>query len=161
MPGDPEFAGGKRGSLSTRLQRLPLRSLGRWLIVGLGFTAIGTGVLYVFTGLLHLSLVVGTLISAELTLLVRFLINDSWVFGHARPTWKRLWQFHVASAGGSAIWFVVSNALPRFGLHYLLASIVGAACSMSFSIMTNFFWIWRRGSSSPDAVVDPTQAVGL
>ena len=142
------------------MERLPWRPLARWWIVGMAFLAVGTGILYVFTGLLRIPLMLGTLLAAEFTLLVRFLINDSWVFGHQRPTWKRLWQFHVASAGGTGIWWVVSNSLPHFGVHYLIASVAGSACSMLFSIMTNFLWIWHPGSRPTEAVIAASEAAG-
>lgn len=126
----------------------------RWWIVGLSFTAGFLAVLYVLHDLLRLSLMVATSLGGELILVLRFLINDRWVFGHRRPTWTRLWQFHVASAGGGAIWWFVTNLLPRFGIHYLLASIAGTACSVLCSMATNFFWIWRgRGRDSEGAPV--------
>ena len=126
------------------LQRLPWRALGRWWIVGLTFLVVGSAILYVFVSLLRWPLTIATVVSAEITLQIRFLINDRWVFGHPRPAWSRLWQFHVASAGGSSIWWVVANVLPRFGIHYLIASAVGSACSVCFSMLTNFLWVWRR-----------------
>jgi putative flippase GtrA len=127
------------------LQKLPLVALFKWWLVGMAFLAIGTGALWVAKEPLKMPLWLATITSAEFTLLIRFFINDAWVFGHKRPTWKRLWQFHLASAGGSAIWFVIALGLPQFGVHYLLASVAGSACSMCFSIMTNFLWIWRPG----------------
>jgi putative flippase GtrA len=139
----------------TWLQKVPWRSLGRWLIVGLAFLGVGTALLYVAVDLLHMPLVVATLVSAEVTLLIRFLINDRWVFGFRFPTWKRLWQFHVAGAGGFGIWWVVTNALPRFGVHYLIASAAGSASSMFLSILTNFLWIWRK----PAEKAVPTESV--
>jgi putative flippase GtrA len=126
------------------MERVPWRALGRWWIVGLAFTGGGLVVLYVLRDVLRLPLIAATSAGAEATLLLRFLINDRWVFGHRRPAWTRLWQFHVASAGGGAIWWVVANVLPRFGVHYLLAATAGTACSVMFSMATNFFWIWRR-----------------
>jgi putative flippase GtrA len=134
-----------------RLGRLPWRSLGRWWIVGLAFYGAGLGLLYLFIDVLRLPLLAATLMTAEITVLLRFLINDRWVFGHRFPAWVRLWQFHVASAGGAVIWWLVANALPRFGVHYLVASTAGTACSVFFSMFTNFLWIWRgrkpQGSS--------------
>jgi putative flippase GtrA len=91
-------------------------------------------------------LIAGTALGAEATLLSRFLVNDRWVFGYRRPTWTRLWQFHVASAGGGVIWWTVANVLPQFGVHYLLAALAGTACSVIFSMATNFLWIWRTRS---------------
>jgi putative flippase GtrA len=125
-------------------EKLPWRSLARWWVVGMVFLGIGTAFLYVAKALLHMPVIVATPVSAEVTLLVRFLINDSWVFGQQRPSWKRLWQFHVASAGGFVIWMVLTNGLYQVGVHYLVASVVGSACSMFFSIATNFLWIWRQ-----------------
>jgi putative flippase GtrA len=128
------------------LERLPWRSLGRWWIVGLGFYVVGLTVLYLFTDSLRMPLMASTLLSAEVTLVLRFLVNDRWVFRHRRPRWSRLWQFHVASAGGGTVWWVVSNTLPRFGVHYLLAATAGNACAVVFGMTTNFLWVWRQGS---------------
>jgi len=126
------------------LQRLPWASLSRWFVVGIVFLGIGLGLLKIAKELLHMPLWLATAASTEVTLLIRFLVNDSWVFGHARPTWRRLWQFHVASAGGTAIAYVITVGLPSFGVDYMIAAIVGSAVSMGFSILTNFLWIWRH-----------------
>ncbi|HTS62154.1 MAG TPA: GtrA family protein [Candidatus Acidoferrales bacterium] len=140
-----------KSRLAQVLEKLPWRSLARWWIVGVAFLAVGTVFLYVAKDVLHMPVILATPVSAEVTLLVRFLINDSWVFGHQRPTWKRLWQFHVASAGGFAIWMVVTNGLYQLGVHYLIASVIGSACSMFFSIATNFLWIWRHRAAGAAA----------
>jgi len=129
-------------------QRIPWRSLGRWWVVGLSFTAAGVGIMYLLTSVLHLPLLAGTTLCAESTIVLRFLVNDRWVFGHRHPTWTRLWQFHLASAGGGAVWWLTANALPRFGVHYLIASLAGTACSVGFSMITNFLWIWRERKQS-------------
>jgi putative flippase GtrA len=126
------------------LQRIPWHSLGRWWIVGLGFYGVGLGLLYLFTAILKMPLTIGTLLSAEVTLVLRFFVNDRWVFHYRRPSWIRLWQFHVASAGGGTVWWIVSNALPRFGIHYLIAATVGSACAVVFGMTSNFLWVWGK-----------------
>src|ERR1700693_214864 len=133
------------------LERLPWRSLGRWWIVGLGFYGVGLTVLYLFTDSLRMPLMAGTLLSAEVTLVLRFFVNDRWVFKNRRPNWSRLWQFHVASAGGGTVWWGVSNILPRFGVHYLLAATAGNACAVFFGMTTNFLWVWRKRSDKSPA----------
>ena len=139
------------------LERVPWRALARWWIVGLSFTGAGLMVLCLLHDLLHLSLIVATTAGAEATLLVRFLINDRWVFGHRRPTLARLWQFHVAAAAGGAVWWVVANLLPRFGVHYLIAATAGTACSVVLSMATNFLWVWRKHDNEPAAVGSTTE----
>jgi len=110
----------------------------------MAFLGIGTGMLWLAREPLKMPLWLATAAAAEVTLLVRFLINDAWVFENKRPTWGRLWQFHMASAGGSAIWYAITNGLSAVGMNYLLASVAGSAISMLFSIATNFLWIWRK-----------------
>jgi putative flippase GtrA len=96
-------------------------------------------------------LMAGTLLSAEVTLVLRFFVNDRWVFKNRRPSWRRLWQFHVASAGGGTVWWVVSNILPRYGVHYLLAATAGNGCAVLFGMTTNFLWVWRKHSDKSAA----------
>jgi len=131
------------------LRKLPWQSVGRWWIVGLAFFVGGNALLYLGHGMLKLPLPAVTLVSSEITMLLRFFINDRWVFGHPVPSWARLWQYHLASAGGWVIWWIVANALPHFGIHYLIASTAGTACSVCFSMLTNFGWIWRRRVQQP------------
>jgi len=130
--------------LIQRLRGVPWRSLGRWWVVGLAAFGSGTGALYLAVGVLHLPLPLATMGSAELINLVRFLVNDRWVFGNRRPTWRRCWQYHVANAGSFAIWWAVSNFLPTLGVQYLIASALGTCTSVTFSMATNFLWVWRR-----------------
>jgi len=126
------------------LSRWIFGSMGRWWIVSLAFWVAGLGVLYVFIDFLRLPLIVGTLLAAEVTTILRFVVNDFWVFGQDRLAWRRLWQFHIACAGGAAIWWSVTNVLPRWNVHYLVASALGSALSAIFSVVTNFKWVWRN-----------------
>ncbi len=120
----------------------------RWWIVGFFFMGINIPLLYWFKDLLQLPLPIATLIAAELSTIFRFLINDRWVFHHPKPTWQRLWQYHVASVGSFIIWWGTANLLPQFGIHYLIAAVLAAACSVCWSMTTNFLWIWRRGKQT-------------
>jgi putative flippase GtrA len=130
---------------------LPWRAIGRWWTAGLAFFFVGLVVLYLFMDVFRMPLLFGTLLAAEVTTIVRYAINDRWVFGHRRPAWTRFWQFHVACASGAAIWFAAANVLPRFGVHYLLASAMGSALSVFVGMGTSFMWIWRKRPECPQA----------
>lgn len=119
-------------------------NLMRWFIAGLAFMGISTALLYVSVDLLGLSVPVGTLLTAEASTLLRFLVNHYWVFGLRNPTLRDCIHYHVANAGAFAIWWFTANALTLMGMHYLLAGVVAVACSTLFSLSTNFFWIWRK-----------------
>lgn len=117
-------------------------------MVGLLFSGASLPLLYMFHDVLSLALPVASLIAGELGTLLRFVANDRWVFGNAVPTWPRLWRYHAAVASSFAIWWVVTNVLPDHGIPYLLASLAGTACSVGWSMVTNFLWIWRTRSVS-------------
>lgn len=117
----------------------------RWFAAGLAFMGISTALLYGFVDLLGLSVPVGTLLTAEASTLLRFLVNHYWVFGLRNPTIKNCIQYHIANAGAFALWWATANTLTLLGMHYLLAGIAAVACSTLLSLSTNFFWIWRKG----------------
>jgi len=75
-------------------------------------------------------------------------VTNLWVFDQTTSSAKGLWQFHCANAGGFAIWWCISNLLPRYGVHYMVAATFGTAGSMGFNVFTSFFWIWRKGQSA-------------
>jgi putative flippase GtrA len=134
-----------------------LAEIGRWWVVGLAFLVINIPLLYVLHDVLGLAVWLATLTGGELGTLARFLVNDRWVFGHRHPTLQRTLQYHVAVASSFCIWWAVTNGLAQIGLHYLLASIVGQAASVGWSMLTNFGWIWRRRAR---ATADVPVAVG-
>ncbi|MGB0561806.1 MAG: GtrA family protein [Spirulinaceae cyanobacterium] len=136
------------------LQRLLANPKVRWFVVGVVFTGLNFPILY-FLGQLPLPELVVILLTSEISLIVRFFVNDRWVFGQARPTWTRFWQYHVATASSLVIWNVVTiaattilswqlaAALPAW-LRLQLAALIGTCCSFGWSMFTNFFWVWRR-----------------
>ncbi len=147
----------------------------RWWIVGLFFTGLNLPVSWVFKDLLAWPAWLATLLAAEFSTLLRFFVNDRWVFGFPRPTWLRLWQYHLAVAGSFAIWYAIANLLyynygERFSQFlvqalspwavmsleeadttaFLLAQIAATCCSVGWSMIANFLWIWRK-RGTPDA----------
>ncbi len=134
----------------------------RWVIVGGIFEVIATPLLYVLHGVWLVPLLVATLLVAELTALPRFFVNDRFVFGQRRPSWQRLWRYHVACAGGFGVWYTVANLLPLLGLHYVIASLCATAFSVGFALASNFGWIWRRRSrGEPHLLTAPELAISL
>lgn len=118
--------------------------LAKWLAAGLGFMAFSTGLLYVLVDRLGMSVPVGTFVSAEISTLLRFVVNHYWVFGLRNPTIRNCVEYHVANAGAFALWWLTANLLTILGMHYLLASVAAVAGSTLFSLSTNFFWIWKK-----------------
>jgi putative flippase GtrA len=132
------------------------RRLGYWWIVGTAFTLLNIPVLYVLVDLAGVPLAAATLIAGEAGLLARFLVNDRWVFGERRPTWRRLGQYHVAVAVSFVIWWSATNVLSRAGIHYLAASLLATGASVAWSLVTNFLWVWRHNASARSTLAEDT-----
>lgn len=99
--------------LPNTLMRLSIGSLAsnsvvRWWIVGFIGTALDLLLLYFLVDIMRLNLPVATFAAGEFATLMRFVVNDRWVFGHRSPTWKRLWQYHLAVL----LSFIVCGELP-------------------------------------------------
>jgi putative flippase GtrA len=121
----------------------PASSIARWLVAGLLFMGVNTVALYAAVHVLHLSVAVATLASAEICTLLRYLLNEIWVFKNYRLSWIKLWHYHVANAAALVVWWIATNMLNRLGINYILSSVVAVAFSTGISFATNFFWIWR------------------
>lgn len=121
----------------------------RWLVVGVLFELPDLLLIKVTVGVLGWPYAVGTFCSGWLCTVGRFLVLDRCVFGHARPSFTRLGQYHVANAFGFAIWWSSANALEFLGLHYLVASLVATAVSAGFNLAASFRWVWRKPSKTP------------
>lgn len=136
-------------SLSAKLRKLVTPAVLRWLAVGFFFAAVGIGLIKLMAGILGWPYFAATLCAGEIGTILRFFAVDRWVFGHRRPTWKRLGQYHVANALGFGVWWGAANVLQAIGVQYLLASILAMGFSVGFNLLSNFLWIWRKSSVRP------------
>ncbi len=117
----------------------------KWLAAGLACSwGFSTGLLYLAVDKLGMSVPLGTFVTAEISTLLRFLVNHYWVFGLRNPTLRNCVEYHVANAGAFTLWWLTANLFTLLGMHYLLASVAAVAGSTLFSLTTNFFWIWKK-----------------
>ncbi|NJL00702.1 MAG: GtrA family protein [Spirulinaceae cyanobacterium RM2_2_10] len=149
-------------------------SIVRWWIVGLFFTGANLPLSWLFKDVLLFPAWLATLLGAETVTLLRYFANDRWVFGYPRPSWLRLWQYHVAMASSFVLWYAIANVLyyryrEGFSLFlvqalgnwitlslddadtigFLLAQILATCCSVFWTMVTNFLWIWRKPDPKP------------
>ena len=121
----------------------------RWCGAGVAFMAVTSALLYTFVEFAGLPVPVATLITAEICTLLRFLVNHYWVFRQRDPTWRQCFEYHVATAGGFVTWWVVSNVLTLFGVHYLLASVFAVPFSALVNLAGSFLWVWGKRRLHP------------
>jgi putative flippase GtrA len=145
-------------SLRRNIRTFCTSRLARWWVCGIAFTLLNVPILYLLVEIAAVPLGLATLIAGEAGLLVRFLVNDRWVFQEARPTWRRLGQYHVAVAASFVIWWGATNLLSHAGVHYIIASLLATGASVVWSMATNFLWVWRHQPRAPSPVADGGEA---
>lgn len=126
------------------LKEIITPQMARWIVIGAVFAALGIGLIKVMVGMLAWPFALATLLSGELCTLLRFFAVNRWVFPHHHLTWRRLWRYHMVNALGFAIWWGAANILKSVGVQYLVASALATFVSVGFSMVSNFYWVWRK-----------------
>jgi putative flippase GtrA len=139
----PRTRGTGRNEIPRKLG-MTLKRLVSWVVLGVGAAVAELGLLKLLVDGLLWPLPVATAVAAEALILVKFFIADRWVFGHSRPTWRRLVQYHAACAGALVVYWVVINGLALLGISYEVGFVLGTGASFVWSLLTNFFWVWAR-----------------
>ena len=119
------------------------RQVSTWVLLGVAASLLELALLRLLVERLNWPLPLSTAVAAEVLILVKFLVNDRFVFGHTWPTLARLLKYHGASAGALlAYWSVVNSLAVVFSLPYMIAFFIGTAAAFAWSLATNFLWVW-------------------
>jgi len=121
------------------------RRVAGWFVLGVSAALVELGVLRLLYEVLGWPLAVATVVAAEVLILSKFLIADRWVFNHPWPAWDRLLRYHGASAGALVVYWLVINGLAALaGLPYVVGFVLGTGAAFTWSLLTNFLWVWAR-----------------
>ena len=121
------------------------RRLVGWVLLGVTASLLELGLLRALYEGLMWPLPVATAVAAEVLIIFKFLMNDRFVFGHAWPTLQRLVKYHGASAGALVVYWLAINALTLLaGVPYVAAFVVSTAAAFTWSLFTNFLWVWAH-----------------
>jgi len=125
------------------------RRVAGWFVLGVIASIVELALLRgLYEGLLW-PLPVATAVAAEVLIIAKFLLNDRFVFGHPWPTFGRLFRYHGASAGALAVYWLVINGLNLIaGIPYVAAFVVGTGAAFTWSLLTNFLWVWAQPARS-------------
>ncbi len=127
---------------------IPRRRVAGWSLLGLSASIVEFVLLRGLYEALGLPLPVASAVAAEVMIMVKFLLNDRYVFGHAWPTFRRLVRYHGASAGALIVYWLVINAVSVLGGEpYVAGFVIGTAAAFTWSLLTNFFWVWATAPS--------------
>jgi putative flippase GtrA len=121
------------------------RRVAGWFALGLAASLLELALLRaLYEGLLW-PLPVATAVAAETLILVKFVANDRVVFDHSWPTVRRCVKYHGASAGALVVYWLAINALSLAGgMPYVAAFVLSTALAFTWSLLTNFLWVWAH-----------------
>ena len=121
------------------------RRVAGWVLLGITASLLELLLLRGLYELAEWPLPIATAVAAEVLIIVKFLLNDRFIFNHEAPTVRRLLRYHGASAGALAVYWLAINALSLLaGMPYVLAFVVSTGLAFSWSLITNFLWVWAR-----------------
>ena len=120
-------------------------------IVGISGIFVNMGVLWLLTSYAGIYYLVSAIIAIEVSIINNFVWNDLWTFGsdrahRRRSSAGRIWLFHLVSAGGAAINWVILFVLTQFvGIFFMVSNLVGILAGFVWNYLVNRNVTWRRG----------------
>ena len=101
-----------------------------------------------------LPLLLASIIALEVSILIRFALNDWWTFRdrHTKSLAARFYQSNFTSFGAPLICLAAVNILtPYFGVSYLISNSLGILLGLAW----NWFWsirlVWATGQTPPQS----------
>ncbi len=100
-----------------------------------------------FFGRVDWSLLLASLVALEISIIVRFALNDRWTFSdrRGRSLAVRFYQHNVYSFGSPLISLACVNVFtPYFGVGYLIANSIGILLGLAWNWLWSVRVIWAR-----------------
>jgi len=114
--------------------------------------------------ILDLPLLIASIIALEVSILVRFALNDRWTFRDrcTKPLAARFYQSNFTSFGSPLISLAAVNVLtPYFGVSYLVSNSLGILLGLAW----NWFWstrlVWAAARTPSRGVARGTQTTAM
>ncbi|MCD6248646.1 MAG: GtrA family protein [Hadesarchaea archaeon] len=137
-------------------ERIEIRRLVKFCLVGASGVGVNLGLLWVLTEYLNIYYLISAGFSIECSILTNFILNEFWTFSDratdrsAKMLASRMIKFNVISAGGLAINIVILGALTElFGIYYMVSALFGIAGATMWNYLANTSVTWRRQSVNP------------
>lgn len=134
-----------------RVNRLTLghaSRLARFGVVGIFGVLVNSAILFLLVSTVHLNHLIAASISAELSILVNFALNDRWTFRDAQPctSWPmRAAQYNGVAFAGMALSLAILAALTDgLGMYYMVANLFGMTAAALSNYALNCRITWRH-----------------
>jgi putative flippase GtrA len=99
-----------------------------------------------------LPLLLASVVALEVSILVRFALNDRWTFRdrHTKSLAARFYQSNFTSFGAPLICLAAVNILtPYFGISYLISNSLGILLGLAWNWVWSTRLVWATGPTPP------------
>lgn len=130
------------------------RRLIMYLLVGVLGVAINQGVLYLATGIIGISYVLGGFLGVAISILINYAINDAWTWqkygtpGIMPWVWRGIKYTGTRIVGIGVHMVALVVFVELLGLHYLLANLLAIAIGFAWGFGASDVLVWKTTDSS-------------
>ena len=100
---------------------------------------------------LNEALLLASIIAVEVSIIIRFVLNDRWTFKGtrgAKPLHRRFLESNISSLGSPAISLACVNLLtPLLGISFLITNSMGIALGLVWNWLWSRHVVWRPSTS--------------
>lgn len=118
----------------------------KFIVVGAVGLLVNQGLLSVLHGSMAMVLLIASPISIFASMIVTFYLNEAWTW-HDRGSGRvvsRAMSYIPINIGGLLInWGILFYLTDQFGMHYLLANLIGAGVAAIWNFALNNMITWR------------------
>ncbi|MCK4748604.1 MAG: GtrA family protein [Bacteroidales bacterium] len=126
----------------------------KFAMVGGSGVLVNMGCFFIFTRFVGMRIEFASPIAIELSILTNFFLNNAWTF-RKRDTnvgfGGRIIRYHLVTAIAGGVNYLTLLVLANtFGLHDLLANLIGIILGTFINFFLNSSWTWRVSSPEDD-----------
>jgi len=136
-------------NLSMRYQNrikelLNLERISKFAFIGFIGLLVDNGVIFLLERNTELMIEVAKLISAELSIIFMFLLNEKWTFDARKGGLRRFLKSNLVRSGGVIVALVVLKVLyGMFGIPVIIANTIGIIAGFGFNYIFESFYTWK------------------
>ena len=133
------------GKFQTYFQSEKTRFL-KFAVVGISGVIVNEGLLALFTEVYTIPVEIAGAIAIEASIISNFLLNNFWTWqdSHDKSFLKRLIQYHSVSIIAGLVNYLILVGLTYFGLHHLIANLIGIAFATLINFVLNNHWTFAK-----------------
>ncbi|PSH00027.1 MAG: GtrA family protein [Nanohaloarchaea archaeon SW_4_43_9] len=123
---------------------LNLEKISKFTFIGFLGLLIDNGVIFLLEQNTEIMIEVAKLISAELSIIFMFLLNEKWTFDAQKDGLRRFLKSNLVRSGGVIVALVVLKVLyDLFGIPVILANTIGIIAGFGFNYVFESLYTWK------------------